>query len=320
MSIISLPALHADNPIGFLAALGTLRLLDDFRAEWQPRLCWVKRGRWIPALALKENVTLDEVCAVLANKIHSRAKAREFNWADVIATAPEVFRSEAQATLEVSSLFERESADFLAAFAAEGALSNKGDLKPTALCMTSGQMKFLKEARAIIGSLALAPKKGEPPLADRFRAALTGSWDYADDQHSLGWDPTNEPIHAMRAYDPSGQGKQTSVREAVYLALESLSLFPVFARASRLRTSSFQLHTTGFHLDERRQWFHWPIWGSPLSLRTVCSLLQLAELVTPSENWESLHTRGVRAVYRARRSEFGKGYGIFRPAELAAGA
>jgi len=117
----------------------------------------------------------------------------------------------------------------------------------------------------------------------------------------------------LGAYDPSGDGKQTSVRELVYLASESLSLFPVFARFGRLRT-------TGFHLDESRQsWFHWPIWEPELSLRSVRSLLQLSELAHPTEKESELRTRGIHAIYRSRRHEFGKGYGIFRPAQLAVG-
>ena len=310
MSEIPLPALRADNPIGFLAALGTLRILDDRRPEWKPRLGWIDRGGWMPILAVTETDSLDEIASALASKLSERAKAPEFNWADVIATAPETFHIVTRAALDVASVSNRESVDFLAGFAAEGALSNKGYLKPTALCMTSGQMKFLKEIRAIISTLASAPKREEIPVADRINVALAGPWHYADDQHSLGWDPTNEPVHALGAYDPSGEGKQTSVREVIYLALEALALFPVFARFGKLLT-------TGFHHDERRQaWFHWPVWKPALSLRTVRSLLQLSELATPAEHMESLRRRGVRSVYRARRSEFGKGYGIFRPAAV----
>ena len=44
-------------------------------------------------------------------------------------------------------------------------------------------------------------------------------------------DDANALDEAVGAYDPSGDGKQTSVRELVYLAAEALSLFPVFAQA-----------------------------------------------------------------------------------------
>jgi hypothetical protein len=313
VSHIPLPALRADSPIAFLAALGTLRILDGIRPAWKPRLRWINNGGWIPELSVLGDNSLPDVSGALATKLSNRAAAPEFNWADVIAVAPELFHVKTEAALEAASITQRETVDFFAAFAAEGATSNSGDMKPTDLCMTSGQMKFLKEMRAIAATLASPPNPEEAPLGERIQAGLTGPWHYSDAQHSLGWDPTNEPVHALGAYDPSGDGKQTSVRELVYLAAEALSLFPVFARFGRLRT-------TGFHPDENRQsWFHWPIWEPELSLRSVRSLLQLRELAHPSENGRQLRTRGIRAVYRSRRHEFGKGYGIFRPAQLAIG-
>ena len=313
MTDIPLPALHAANPIAFLAALGTLNILDGIRPAWKPHLRWTNTSNWIPKLSVIGDISLDQVSVALAIKVTNRATAVEYNWADVIAVAPELFHATAEAALETAAFSHRETVDFFAAFAAEGATSHSGDMKPTALCMTSGQMKFLKEMRAITATLALAPKQVEASLAERFRTVLTGPWDYVDAQHSLGWDPTNEPIHALGAYDPSGDGKQTSVRELVYLAAESLSLFPVFAHSGRLRT-------TGFHQDGNRQlWFHWPIWEPELSCRSVRSLLQLRELADPADREFELQTRGIRAVYRSRRHEFGKGYGIFRPAQLAIG-
>lgn len=313
MSHIRLPALHADNPIAFLAALGTLRILDGIRPTWKPRLRWVNNSNWIPELSVIGDTSLDQVSAALATKVTNRAAAPEFNWADVIAVVPELFHAKVEAAVETATLSQRETVDFFAAFAAEGATSNSGDMKPTDLCMTSGQMKFLKEMRAITATLASPPKPEEAPLGGRIHAGLMGPWHYSDAQHSLGWDPTNEPVHALGAYDPSGDGKQTSVRELVYLAAEALSLFPVFACFGRLRT-------TGFHPDESRQsWFHWPIWEPKLSLCSVRSLLQLRELAHPSETERQLRTRGIRVVYRSRRHEFGKGYGIFRPAQVAAG-
>jgi len=313
VSYIPLPALRADSPIAFLAALATLRILDGTRPEWKPRLRWINSGGWVPELSVLGDNSLKEVSSALATKLINRAAAPEFNWAEVIAVAPELFHAKAEAAMETATSSRRETVDFFAAFAADGAKSGSGDMKPTDLCMTSGQMKFLKEMRAITATLASPPKREEAPLAERIQTALTGQWHYADNQHSLGWDPTNEPIHALGAYDPSGAGKQTSVRELVYLAAEALSLFPVFARFGRLRT-------TGFHPDENRQsWFHWPIWEPELSLRSVRSLLQLSDLARPSENELQLRTRGIRSVYRSRRHEFGKGYGIFRPAQLIVG-
>jgi hypothetical protein len=312
VSHIQLPALHADNPIAFLAALGTLRILDGIRPAWEPRLCWINNGTWIPALSVIGEKSLKEIGEAVADKLTNRAAAPEFIWADVIDGPPELFHAKAQAALSTATVSHRETVDFFAAFAADGAETNGGKQKPTDLCMTTGRMKFLKAMREITTKLTSAPQAGETSLVERIQSVFLGPWRYADDQHSLGWDPTNEPVHALGAYDPSGAGKQTSVRELVYLAAEALCLFPVFARSRRLQT-------TGFHLDESRQpWFHWPIWRPELSIRSVRSLLQLRELTHPTENELELRTRGIHAIYRSRRHEFGKGYGIFRPAQLVA--
>jgi hypothetical protein len=313
VSHIPLPALRADNPIAFLAALGTLRILEGIRPAWKPYLRWVNNGGWIPELSVQGKTSLEEVSLALSTKLINRTDAPEFGWADVIDGPPELFHAKAIEALHAATVSNRETVDFFAAFAADGAATGSGKLKPTDLCMTTGRMKYLKSMRDITAILASVPKPVETPLGERIQVALTGPWHYADAQHSLGWDPTNEPVHALGAYDPSGDGKQTSVREVVYLAAEALSLFPVFACFGRLRT-------TGFHPNESRQsWFHWPIWEPELSLRSVRSLLKLRELAHPSENEFQLQTRGIRVVYRSRRHEFGKGYGIFRPAQLAVG-
>ena len=189
MSHIPLPALRAHNPIAFLATLGTLRILEGIRPTWKPRIRWINNGYWIPELSVTGDNSLEQVSAALASSLSNRATAPEFSWADVIAVAPELFHAKAEAALDTAAASQRETVDFFSAFAAEGATSRSGDMKPTDLCMTSGQMKFLKEMRAIRAVLALVPEPGEASLAERFRTVLTGPWHYADAQHSLGWDP-----------------------------------------------------------------------------------------------------------------------------------
>ena len=61
MSYIPLPALRADSPIAFLAALGTLRILDGIRPAWKPHLRWIEQGGWIPELSVTGEKSLEEV-------------------------------------------------------------------------------------------------------------------------------------------------------------------------------------------------------------------------------------------------------------------
>ena len=315
MKVVSLSALRADNPIGFLAALGTLRLIENARPEWQPKLQWLNQGFWSAALTLVSDLSLDDVVSAITDQIANRGNSLEFTWAKVIATTPAIFREHAAIAFNTARFDHRTSVDFFAAFGTEAALSGSERLgrdrkiKPTQLCMTSGQMNFLEKIREVCKLLVQPRSADSTDLRATMTDALNGPWNYSDDQHSLFWDPTNEAIHALSAYDPSGKGKQTSMREVVYLAAESLSFFPVVSRKGKVRTTCF---FTGED-DEPR--FHWPVWECPLSHLTIRSLLQLAELEHPAKNELALNRRGVQAVFRSRRQSTGKDYGMFRPAE-----
>src|SRR2546422_48910 len=80
-----------------------------------------------------------------------------------------------------------------------------------------------------------------------------------DDEHSLGWDPNSQRLHALRNRAPTNDDQNRSVAPAVFLATQALPLFPCFA-------SGEDLHTTGFYRDNGEDWFSWPIWHNPISL------------------------------------------------------
>jgi hypothetical protein len=164
--------------------------------------------------------------------------------------------------------------------------------------MTSGQQKFLSSAL----ELAETFQKDQP---EKLHEALFGPWLYRDKQHALGWDPSAERMYALRHKAPTSEPAK-SVSAAIRLALEALPLFSVFP------SKNGRLATSGFVRNNRENVFHWPLWKSPIGLDTLKTLLSTSEL----ENFEVLARRGVVAVYASVRSEFGQGYGIFRPAQL----
>ena len=49
---VVLSGMDGSNPLGFLAALGLLRVLDDNNVDPKcaPRLSWADHGRWLPVL------------------------------------------------------------------------------------------------------------------------------------------------------------------------------------------------------------------------------------------------------------------------------
>jgi hypothetical protein len=105
--------------------------------------------------------------------------------------------------------------------------------------MTSGPQRFLR----IAGELARTLKSGEGDgprerIRERFREGLFGPWRYRDKQHPLGWDPVFERLHALQARSPDKEDPM-SVSAVVWLAFESLPLFPVATRGGRLLTGGF---------------------------------------------------------------------------------
>jgi hypothetical protein len=192
------------------------------------------------------------------------------------------------------------------------ALDGKQNLKPTAFHMTSGQQRFLKQARELSASLeplkSARKRKAKIRLpSESFREALFGPWRYEDKFHAFGWDPDAERLHALQAKSPTSE-KPTSVRAAVWLAVEALPLFPCAIADGVLRTR-------GFSRREGRTEFSWPLWKHPLPLDAVRSMLALEEVTLAKPKLKDLRARGIFSIFRARRASLQKGYSIFRAAE-----
>jgi hypothetical protein len=211
---------------------------------------------------------------------------------------------EFQATLRSAVAgHDRELADYLTSMAADGAVDMQKELvKPSAFYMVSGQQSFLGGMREV-----LARVRSDAHSA--FEEALAGPWCYRTQAHSLGWDPATERLHALRHRAPTSE-KPVCVGAAVVLAFLALPLFPSVANGGRVAT-------TGFSRVGREQYFTWPVWTDAIGLDELRSLLHIGAEQWISEG-ERVARRGVAAVYRSRRAEFGQGYAILRAAELVA--
>src|SRR5262249_30988777 len=148
----------------------------------------------------------------------------------------------------------------------------QGQLVPTAFYMTSGQQKFLKEVRRLVENVATGTRIGRrtKAAAEMFEEALFGPWRYEDVQHSLGWDPATERLHALRARSPTKEASE-GVAAAVALAFEAIPLFPCFVDGRQMKTTGFPTRPSG----GRRSisYFTWPLWECPLPLDSVRSLV-----------------------------------------------
>ena len=170
--------------------------------------------------------------------------------------------------------------------------------------MTVARQRFLKASDQLAAKLA-----GDKKVSACLREVLFGPWKDRDEQHSLGWDPSTILLAAFTVEGP-GRMKKWGVHAAVWLATESLPLFPCFCTGSKLATRAFRS-------EGRIREFCWPVWGKPVSLAALKSLLASADLIDP-DTLGTLRARGVDGVFRSRKFKSNKYMVSFQPAVFSA--
>jgi hypothetical protein len=319
---ISLTGLIGSRPLGALAAFGFLRIVSRLEQFRNPRLSWRFTDDWIAVFHVDSHQNETNLRSTLIDALVERQKGRAqeeyLTLNDDIKIAPGKWAMLLKAKAGECRSNSRETVDFLAAFGSEVALApSTGDVKPTAFHMTAGQQAFLKSARDLAASLdpqrSITRREARDAVkrevVEAFDRALFGPWLYKDRFHSLGWDPATEALYALLASAPGGE-KPFSERAAVWLAFESLPLFPTAARGNRLLTRGF---------DGRPEYLSWPIWTAPISLSTLRSLLGFRELNAVRPTIGELSQRGIVAVYRSLCQRDANGRGTLRNAVLCAG-
>ncbi len=182
----------------------------------------------------------------------------------------------------------------------------------TPFFMASGRQQWFT-------TICTAAKTAAYPNAgwsDSVEEALHGPWRYTDDLSALGWDPAAERHHALEAQAPT-KSPTKAVASAVWLAAESLALFPCVASSAGVQVPVF---------DDKGQTFFWPVWTSPITydaLHDICQLpyahvLQGADAEATQAFRQELRARGISAVFASRRMESpaGRGYFFFSPSNL----
>ncbi len=298
MKELILTGLDGSNPLGFLAALGVLNVVSDAAETAVPRLAWKNEGAWRPVLSspradvaglvdeIRSDLNTWKSDPVLQLKYEKKgAKAWD------LKPPPEVFRKFLWKVLDSGN---RRAIDFVSAFAAEGALDNNDNTKPTALHFTAGQQEFLQMVDLLVRGVTDKDMEN----------ALVGPWRYDRDLRAvLNWDATASRDYALRAEDPAKE--KLGNPGADWLAFRGLSFLRVFASKGRLLT-------TGCSGEWKTGSFRWPLWVHPIERETVRTLLTLVDL-PPGER----RLRGIPIIYRCtiRRNDKG-GYGSFAPSAV----
>lgn len=303
-----LAGLDGGNPLGFLAALGTLRALAAARPGCGWRMSWAREpGGWRPRLHATDPLSAEEVVAWLAHYLPATSAHPAFSLGDDLKATPEEYRSYAIEAAFAASPDDRSWADFAAAFACEAVVDARGKqplVRDTAFRTMSGagHQHLLAFMRNILESIE----------ASHLESALFSAWTYDDplENATLRWDPTDDIRYALRWRDPSGDPERKrggSMRGANALAIHALPLFSVAPVGGRLVTTGFRGR------GARDTEWTWPIWEAPAPLDVVRSLLAASELQQDEPPRAALARRGVVEVYRSRRITVGK-YRNFTPA------
>ena len=289
-----LKGLDGSNPLGFLAAVGTLRAVTHASPASKWYLQWqMSDGAWTPKLLgddpLSEDILVDLLMPVLKRMQDQPA----LKFAKNLNVSCEQFRLVTEKAQTAATFINRHEADFIAAFGCESfPISERNPtIQDTALRTMSGAGH-----QHFLGSMLELVQTTEP---DHLRTSLFLPWQYADERPSMRWDPADDRRYALRWKDPSHDPIRT-MRGANRLAIEALPLLPAVPGERRLQTTGFSQRPGEGVL------FTWPIWEIPLSVDVVRSLLSMAELQEPEPDHATLRARGVVQVYRSQRITTGK--------------
>jgi len=207
--LLELPALQGHTPIGFMAALGLLRV-----APLGTRLSWNETTQVAELHGLQRDALLDH----LLQHMVGRSDSPELKLAD------DVRKFDVDTFRKTYDQAEEPLASWMRAWWRED--GKDGCTTPTNLCLTGGPQRMIKMARELSRSLDSSIKKGADRLVRaKFEVALFGPWRYEDDFASWGWDPATFRPGALTPHAPS-EMKMAGVAAAYWLAWESQPLFP----------------------------------------------------------------------------------------------
>jgi len=261
-----LNGLNGSNPLGFLASVGLVRLLEG--QGHRARLGFTEDGgfrAWIEC-----NPRLHDIPGIIAMDAESAERLQpwrleyekqEKRGVKVVAdlkAPPEHFRRFLALAIDEWLTGRPEKSNYAAAYGTDVAVDGKGNTKPTAFHFTAANQQFLGAVEDTRGKITR--DWIEESLADRDGKTKPGS--------NLRWDPGAERSRALMGVNPNDDG--TAVNAPLeWLAFRGLPAFPCVPHGSRILTCG----VTGRRQDELR--FHWPLWSCGASYATVRSLLLL---------------------------------------------
>jgi len=302
VSHIQLVGVDGSNPLGFLAALGLLRVVP------RATLSFSEDGSCRafidgPDKSESELATLVAADAKAAeNKsapwrfTYTKAATKKQGEQEVadLKPPPDDFKKFLATCIEAWLTGNPEAAAYAAAYGTDVAVDGKGNTKPTAFHFTAAQQTFLGAVEGIRDSVT---QEWVETSLFKGHGGRPGS--------NLRWDPGAERNWALMANNPGGEGTRVDA-PLEWLAFRALPLVPSFPRGSRIIT-------TGVAGRGDDMTFTWPLWSIPASLLTTRSVLAIDWTRSAKER----AARGVFAICSSAIRRTSQGFGNFGPSSVA---
>lgn len=315
MTELHLKGLRADNPLAFLAALGTLRVAASIYGAGAVRLRWqAGTDAWTPWLDLRKaeggaptgSIDEDELTRQMHQWMSQSTGRQAFAIADDLTLGIDEFRAISSKAGTTARASDRAFADFMAAFGSDAIELREngkatGKIADTALRTMSGagHQHFLSFMRNL----------ADDARSDHLRRSLFAQWRYEDalESHTMRWDPIDDVRYALRWRDSSGDPERKrsgTMWGANRLAIEALPLLPTMPmERGELGTVGFSVFRSGAVASVA---WTWPVWSVWCTVETTRSLLALPELQTARPARALLARMGVDEVFRCHRIRQGK--------------
>lgn len=308
MATLEAEGIDGSTLLGFLAAVGSLRLLTE--AHSGARL-WFDRCGDHAMLEAGRASSCDAVVEAIIERFRSPTRDRELG---LLAEAekPKDISAEMLEALSRAAREHPQDGAFVAGLICDGLTKDKNSDKAaeTILCAANGSghqdmFTTMRDLRRLVTD-------------EHVRSSLVKPWEFGDEvppetkwmgdrKPTLRWDEGSERIYALRLRDPTDKIEPFRTQLGAYaLAAAALPCFPVVpqrrgaATVSTNRESSTQVD------------FYWMLWERPATLAMVKVMHAIGEALTDPA---SARRRGVYRLLRARRMTLDKGKLVFSPSE-----
>ena len=267
--VLAMRGLSPDNPLGFLAALGSLRTLHDhdsaagWELRWRSDCAEIRRRDGCA-------ITEDGVAGVIAKRLGDTSPPLELPYPmkgdkDKHIKAYRAFRR--CLSLDIRTALKKggiSSARRLLDFKASIACYNPhsvGAHKKTSDGVAESQFRMVTGNTTLFNTVSkiidAGGAKDEP-----IRSSLFEPWTYLDDGYSLNWDPNLAGRNHATAPSAPESAFNPSVHGANRIAFEALSLYPVVDDGRAIRTVGWNGAV-----------FTWPVWDGFAGLDEVRGIL-----------------------------------------------